>query len=109
MNDILMTVGLIIVVGAAIALTWLQWRKATPAERSDMVAEAVQRLVEAAEQVYPQPRQGQTKFGWVMNRLAKRFPDVEWETMSEYVEQAVLHLNASKRARGAGLNGKNDA
>ena len=56
-----------------------------------------------------QPKQGQAKFGWVMNRLAKRFPEAEWETLSEYVEQAVLHMNASKRARGSGLNGKHDA
>ena len=109
MNDILMTIGLIIVVAAALVLAWQQWQKATPEQRADLVAEAVRRLVDAAEQMYPQPKQGQTKFGWVMNRLAKRFPDVEWETLSEYVEQAVLRLNASKRARGSGLNGKHDA
>lgn len=108
-SDVLLTAGLIIVVVAGAVAAWLEWQKRTPAERADLVGDAVQRLVDAAEQLYPQPGAGQTKYGWVMNRLQKRFPGVEWETLGEYVEQAVLHLNASKRARGVGLNGKTDS
>lgn len=109
MTDAVLIVGLVFVIVAGAAAAYLEWQKRTPAERVDMIEGAVRRLVDAAEQMYPQPKQGQAKFGWVMNRLAKRFPEAEWETLSEYVEQAVLHMNASKRARGSGLNGKHDA
>lgn len=99
MSDILMLAGLIVVLFIALALTYVQWRKATPEARMVMVEEAVRRLVDAAEQVFPQPKQGQAKYAWVMGRLQKRFPNVEWETLSEYVEQAVHHLNAIKARR----------
>lgn len=109
-SDALLTAGLILVIVAGAVAAYLEWQKRTPAERADMVEEAVRRLVEAAEQLYPQSGAGQTKYGWVMNRLQKRFPGVEWETLGEYVEQAVLHLNASRKARhGAPLNGRHDA
>lgn len=108
-SDILMIAGLILLFCLVGALTWLQWSKATPTERSELIEEAARRLVDAAEQMFPQPKAGQTKYGWVMNRLAKRFPGFDWEMLSEHVEQAVLYLNASKRARGTGLNGKHDA
>lgn len=109
-SDVLLTAGLIIVVVAGAVAAWLEWQKRTPAERADLVGDAVQRLVDAAEQLYPQPGAGQTKYGWVMNRLQKKFPGVEWETLGEYVEQAVLHLNASRKARyNASVNGKTDS
>lgn len=110
MSDVLLTAGLIIVVLAGAVAAWLEWQKRTPAERAELVEDAVRRLVDAAEQLYPQAGSGQTKYGWVMNRLQKRFPGVEWETLGEYVEQAVLHLNASRKVRqGASLNVKTDS
>ncbi len=109
-SDALLIAGLIVVLLAGAVAAYLEWQKRTPSGRADLVEEAVRRLVDAAEQLYPQSGAGQTKYGWVMNRLQKRFPGIEWETLGEYVEQAVLHLNAARRARhGAPLNGKHDA
>lgn len=109
-NDIFAVGGLIVVLFAAGALLWVRWQKASDAERGRLIEDAVRRLVEAAEQQFSEPGQGKVKFSWVMGKLQKRFPAVDWELLAEYVEQAVLHLNASRQARqGANVNGKHDA
>lgn len=106
--DVLTVAGAIIAICAGAVLAWLEWKKRTPAERAELITDEVRRLVDAAEQIYKEPGSGQTKYGWVMNRLSQRFPGIGWEQLGEYVEQAVHHLNAIKAARhGANTNGKN--
>lgn len=73
---------------------YLRYRTATP----DEIAALTRRLVAAAEQQWQQPKAGQTKYGWVMGRLQRRFPDVEWEALAEYVEEAVHSLNTARAA-----------
>lgn len=106
--DTWLTIGLIIVVAAAAVALWLQWRNATPDERESMIADAVERLVEAAEQLFAMPGSGTTKYGWVMHRLSKRFPDVEWEELAEYVESAVLRLKTRQSITAGHRNGATD-
>lgn len=108
-SDALLVAGLIIVVLAGAATAYLQWQKATPEERVELITDEARRLVDAAEQIYKTPGSGTTKYGWVMNRLSQRFPTVNWDTLGEYVEQAVHHMNASKAARQSASNGKPSA
>ena len=100
--DTLINTSLIIALGivilAAVVAAWQRWQGATPEERNVMVQQAVIRLVDAAEQLHPVAGAGQTKYGWVMNRLQKRFPDLDWDIAAEYIEAAVLELNRRKGA-----------
>lgn len=113
-TDFLMVIGLIVVVGVALVALWLQWQGATPAERETMIGDAVADmaaiLVDAAEQRLKGPGNGQTKFGWVLNRLQRRFSDMDSEVLGDYIEAAVLRLNERKTAiGGAGhRNGASD-
>lgn len=107
-SDIIMIVALAIGLCIAGILYYLQWRQATPDERREMLMREVARLVDAAEQMHKAPDSGAVKYSWVMSRLTQRFPSVDWETLSEYVEQAVHHMNAGQAAR-QGVNGKYNA
>lgn len=103
--DVTMLVALFVALGIVGWFYWQQWRQENAPQRAEMVEGAVKRLVEAAEQMYSAPGQGKTKFGWVMGRLQRRFPQAEWEELSEHLEAAVLHLNASRAARVGHRNG----
>lgn len=98
MENIAIITGLVIVIAAGVMLAWIKWQQSTPEERERLVAEAVLRLVESAEQLYQTPGAGQTRYAWVMNRLTKLFPDRDWDTLAEYVEAAVHRLNERKAA-----------
>lgn len=95
------TVSLIIIVAAALWAVYQRYRQADAPQRTELVEGAVKRLVEAAEQMYQAPASGNTKFGWVMNRLIRRFPDEEWDDLSDAVQASVLHLNRDKATRNA--------
>lgn len=113
-TEFLMTIGLLIAVGVALVALWLQWQGATPAERetmiSDDIAEMTAILVDAAEQKLKGQGNGQTKFGWVLNRLQRRFADMDAEVLGDYIEAAVLRLNERKTVIGSAghRNGASD-
>ena len=100
------TFGIVLLCFALVAFgwsIWRQWQRTPPGPgRTELVENAVRRLVEAAEQLYPQSGSGQARYGWVMNRLTRRFPDVDWDELTEYIEAAVHHLRGSRAARQAG-------
>lgn len=110
LNDILTIASIVAVAILILALYWVRWQQATPEEREEMIAKAVARLVEVAEQRFKERGAGQTKYGYVMNRLVSQFPDSDWDTLAEYVEAAVHRLNERKVAirTGMGRNGKTD-
>lgn len=110
LNDILTIASIVAVAILLLALYWVRWQQATPEEREEMIAKAVARLVEVAEQRFKTPGAGQTKYGYVMNRLVSQFPDSDWDTLAEYVEAAVHRLNERKVAIRTGMsrNGKTD-
>jgi len=91
----------IIVLAALLWVFYQRWRVADVPQRQEMVEGAVKRLVEAAEQMYKQPASGNARFSWVMNRLSRRFPDHEWDDLSDAIQAAVYHLNRDNAARDA--------
>lgn len=99
MTNTAVLVALFIIVTAALYALWLRWQSSNDAERRRLLAEAVHRLVDAAEQKFKEPGSGSNKFSWVIGRLTKRFPGVDWDTLAEHIEQAVHQLNASRAAR----------
>lgn len=93
---------------------YLWWLQKPPAERAEIredtqrIMEEARRLVENAEQKFPEAKSGLAKFGWVVNVLSQQFPDVEYDRLGRFIEQAVYRMNQSKAARhGAHVNGKN--
>lgn len=110
LNDILMTASLVALAIVVAVYVVGRWQKATPEQKEKMIADAVARLVEVAEQRFKAPGAGQTKYGYVMNRLVSQFPDSDWDMLAEYVEAAVHRLNERKVAirTGMGRNGKTD-
>lgn len=117
MSEFHLTIGLIIVVGVALVALWLQWQSATPAERETMIGDSIAEmtaiLVDAAEQKLKGQGNGQIKFGWVLNRLQRRFSEMDSEVLGDYIEAAVLRLNerktALRQAQGPGhRNGASD-
>lgn len=78
-------------------LVYIQWRQESAAGLRDMV----RRLVAAAEQLFDVPSSGKEKFAWVMARLVKRYPLVDWDILEEQIQEAVYELNNGKgRDRG---------
>lgn len=99
--EIAMTVGTIIVVAAGAVAGWRSWQNANETDRRAILAKAVKELVNDAEQSHAQPGSGTAKFGWVMNKLNERFPDVEWDELAGSVEAAVTAMHKEKAARSA--------
>lgn len=95
------TVSLMIILAALLWVAYQRWAVADTPQRQELVEGAIKRLVEAAEQIHNQPASGNAKFGWVMNRLVRRFPDHDWDELDELVQQAVHHLNRDKAMRDA--------
>lgn len=102
-TDLLLTLGLAFVIVVAVVALYLRWRDASPDERRAMLADAVERLVEAAEELYPETGSGALKFGWVMRRLQRRFPAVDWEELGGYIEAAVLRLKTRQALHRNGV------
>lgn len=99
--DILEVAGLIIAVIVLGVLAYIQWQKATPEQRADLLADEARRLVEWAEESFKGDA-GATKYGKVLNRIMRRFPDVDLAVLEEHIQQAVLHMNTAKAARQSG-------
>jgi hypothetical protein len=100
--DVAMITGLAVVLLAIGWTVWQQWRQMDGPARAETVRGAARRLVEAAEQIYREPGSGKLKYSWVMGRLQRRFPDVDWDELTEYLEAACLRLNVQKRRNHAG-------
>jgi hypothetical protein len=105
-NETILVEVAVVVAGLIIVLAmgwgfWQRYRQADAPQRTELIEGAVKRLVEAAEQMFGGPKMGDTKFAWVMNRLNRRFPDEEWDDLSDAVQSAVLHLNRDKATRNA--------
>lgn len=102
-----LSVALALVATAGIATLWQQWQEATIRQRRALVREAARWIVESAELLHPIPGSGPVKLQWVLDRLARRFPEFDESMLERQVESAVWALNDSKAtAAGAYLNGK---
>lgn len=98
LNDILITASLVALAIVVAVYVVGRWQTATPEQKEKIIADTVARLVEVAEQRFKTPGTGQTKYGFVMNRLVSQFPDSDWDLLAEYVEAAVHRLNERKAA-----------
>lgn len=108
LNEVFMTALLLVVLAIFGVSLWGQWTKRTPEEKADLIAEEARRVVEWAEETFKDDA-GATKFGKVLNRLMRRFPDRDIAVLEEHIQQAVLRMKGSQAARtGASLNGKHD-
>lgn len=109
---VLFALGAAIVIGA-----WLYQFYVSPAEkrqqmldevaeaRRKVVAGAVERLVDAAEQQFKdRPKSGQYKFEWVMKKLVERFPSDKWEDLEDMINAAVHRQNERKVAVQAAVS-----
>ncbi len=97
--DIALGVAAVIVVVAGALSGLRQWQNADDAKRREMIAKAVKELVLDAEQTYVKPKAGLAKFGWVMGKLSRRFPDVEWDELAGAVEAAVTAMRKEQISR----------
>lgn len=100
MSDILMTGLLIIVAAAALIAVWFQWQSGSSETKAAMIRNAVQTLVEAAEQKFTSPKAGDSKFTYVIARMVQMFPAIDEKLLRDYIEQAVHRMNEGKRSRG---------
>ncbi|TXH52983.1 MAG: hypothetical protein E6Q97_14250 [Desulfurellales bacterium] len=102
-----LVVALTVVSVVAVQMIWQWWSEATLRQRRALVKEAARWVVDAAELLHAQPGSGATKLAWVLERLAKRFPEFDEQILARHVEKAVHDLNANKAAEAmARLNGK---
>lgn len=109
LTDIFMAAAMVVALVILGVAAWGQWTKRTPEEKADLIAEEARRVVEWAEETFKDDA-GSTKFGKVLNRLMRRFPDRDIAVLEEHIQQAVLRMKGSQAARtGASLNGKHDA
>ena len=113
MTNDLTTIALAVALGmilfAGIQVFWQWWQEATVRQRQALVREAARWTVEAAELLHAQPGAGAAKLAWVLERLTKRFPEYDEQTLARQVERAVQRLNAKQRLsadKAAHLNGK---
>ena len=86
-----------VVVGVLLWLCQWLWRLGCEWERARTVA----RLVAACEEAYRKNRNAMgPKFSWVMVRLRKRYPRVDYEQLSEDIRAAVWRARGKEKAAG---------
>lgn len=112
-SDALLSAAFVFVIILCGVMFYMWWLRKPPAERAEIredtqrLMEEARRLVENAEQKFPEAQSGLAKFGWVINVLGQQFPNVEYDRLGRFIEQAVYRMNQSKAARH-GANGKRD-
>ncbi|HMR01745.1 MAG TPA: hypothetical protein PKA43_00075 [Candidatus Competibacter phosphatis] len=100
-NEILSTLITVLLLAGVGALYWLRWRKAPPDERQTMMEEAVERLVQEAEYLYPQRGKGYERLRWVLGQVRKTWPDASADEILPAVDTHVAKINQAKAATRA--------
>lgn len=99
----LVIVGLVVIAGGALYY-YRRWQTAEPDERQTLLAEAVERLAQEAEYLFPQRGRGYERLRWVLTELRKSLPDVTASEALPVIDTTVTKINATKAHR----NGAHD-
>lgn len=89
---ILLTLWVVIVVGYSLYRTYGQ---ATTVEKLLMV----RRLVNLAEEVFTEPKSGQERFAYVLNKLIHLYPKEDPNQLSLWIERAVQQMKEATKGK----------